>query len=106
MRPCFLCHTGEDPAKYCKLITEEIGRIRIAKQIDGVIVKADTLGSLEAMAEILKAQNVQVRIADVGDISKRDVIEASVVKTHEPLFGAILAFGVKTLPDAEQEASS
>ena len=104
--PLFAVPTGEDPAKYAKLITEEIGRIRIAKEIDGVIVKADTLGSLEAMAEILKANNVQVRIADVGDISKRDVIEASVVKTREPLVGAILAFGVKTLPDAEEEAKA
>lgn len=104
--PLFAVPAGEDPAKYAKLITEEIGRIRIAKEIEGVIVKADTLGSLEAMAEILKANNVQVRIADVGDISKRDVIEASVVKTREPLVGAILAFGVKTLPDAEEEATA
>src|SRR5208283_2097853 len=103
--PLFAVPSGEDPAKYAKLITEEIGRIRIAKEIEGVIVKADTLGSLEAMAEILKANNVQVRIADVGDISKRDVIEASVVKTREPLVGAILAFGVRTLPDAEEEAT-
>jgi translation initiation factor 5B len=104
--PLFAVPAGEDPAKYAQLITEEIGRIRIAKEIDGVIVKADTLGSLEAMAEILKANNVQVRIADVGDISKRDVIEASVVKTREPLVGAILAFGVKTLPDAAEEATA
>jgi translation initiation factor 5B len=104
--PLFAVPSGEAPAKYCKLITEEIGRIRIAKEIEGVIVKADTLGSLEAMAEILKANNVQVRIADVGDISKRDVIEASVVKTREPLVGAILAFGVKTLPDAQEEATA
>ena len=104
--PLLAVPAGEDVAKYCGLITEEIGRIRIAKEIDGVIVKADTLGSLEAMAEILKANNVQVRIADVGDISKRDVIEASVVKTHDPLSGAVLAFGVKTLPDAEQEAAA
>ena len=104
--PLFAVPAGEDPAKYAKLITEEIGRIRIAIEVDGVIVKADTLGSLEAMAEILKANNVQVRIADVGDISKRDVIEASVVKTREPLVGAILAFGVKTLPDAQEEATA
>ncbi|MGZ4850618.1 MAG: translation initiation factor IF-2 [Candidatus Bathyarchaeia archaeon] len=104
--PLFGVPTGEDPSTYCKLITEEIGRIRITKEIEGVIVKADTLGSLEAMAEILKTNNVQVRIADVGDISKRDVIEASVVKTCEPLVGAILAFGVKTLPDAEAEAAA
>lgn len=104
--PLFAVPAGEDPAKYARLITEEIGRIRIAKEIDGVIVKADTLGSLEAMAEILKANNVQVRIADVGDVSKRDVIEASVVKTREPLVGAILTFGVKTLPDAQEEAAA
>ena len=104
--PLFAVPSGEAPAKYAKLITEEIGRIRIAIEVDGVIVKADTLGSLEAMAEILKANNVQVRIADVGDISKRDVIEAAVVKAHEPLVGAILAFGVKTLPDAEEEAAA
>ncbi len=103
---CLLYPQGEDVSKYCNLITEEIGRIRITKEIDGVIVKADTLGSLEAMAEILKANNVQVRIADIGDISKRDVIEASVVKTRQPLVGAILAFGVKVLPDAEIEAEA
>jgi translation initiation factor 5B len=104
--PLFAVPPGEDPTKIAKLVTEEVGRIRIATEVDGVIVKADTLGSLEAMAEILKAHNVKVRIADVGDISKRDVVEASVVKTREPLVGAILAFGVRTLPDAEQEAIS
>ena len=104
--PLFAVQPGEDVAKYCKLITDEIGRIRITKEIDGVIVKADTLGSLEAVAEILKANNVQVRIADIGDISKRDIIEAAVVKQREPLVGAVLAFGVKTLPDAEVEAEA
>jgi translation initiation factor 5B len=104
--PLLAVPAGEDVAKYCNLITEEIGRIRITTETDGVIVKADTLGSLEAMAEILRSNNVQIRIADIGDISKRDVIEASVVKAHEPLVGAVLAFGVKTLPDAEAEAAA
>ena len=104
--PLFAVPPGEDVADYAKQVTEEVGRIRIKIEVDGVIVKADTLGSLEAMAEILKAKNVQVRIADVGDISKRDVIEASVVKSRQPLVGAILAFGVKTLPDAQQEAAA
>jgi len=104
--PLLAVPEGGKVEAYCSLITEEIGKIRITKEIDGVIVKADTLGSLEAMAEILKANNVQVRSADIGDISKRDVIEASVVKQREPLVGAILAFGVKTLPDAEIEAET
>jgi translation initiation factor 5B len=32
------------------------------------------------------------------------VVEASVVKAREPLSGVILAFGVRILPDAEEEA--
>jgi translation initiation factor 5B len=49
---------------------------------------------------------VQIRIADVGDVSKRDVVEASVVKAREPLAGVVLAFGVRILPDAEEEAAA
>ena len=104
--PLYAVPSGEDPAKYVKLVTEEIKKIRIATDVKGIVLKADTLGSLEAIAEILKQNNVPVRIADVGDVSKRDVVEASVVKTHEPLFGAVLAFNVKILPDAEEEASN
>jgi translation initiation factor 5B len=97
---------NEDPEKYANMIAEEIGRIRINTDTDGVVVKTDALGSLEAIAEILKQNNVPIRLADVGDVSKRDVAEAAAVKEHQPLYGAILAFNVKTLPDAEVEAAA
>jgi translation initiation factor 5B len=97
---------NERPQKYAKLISEEIEKIRIATDADGIVLKADTLGSLEAIAEILKENNVPIRLADVGDISKREIIEAAVVKEHEPLYGVVLAFNVRILPDAEQEAES
>jgi len=104
--PLYAVPQSEEPEKYAKLVVEEIEKIRIATDVEGVVLKADTLGSLEAIAEILKQNNVPVRIADVGDVSKRDVIEASVVKEHEPLYGAILAFNVKVLPDAEEAAAN
>ena len=104
--PLYAVPQSEEPEKYAKLVVEEIEKIRIATDVEGVVLKADTLGSLEAIAEILKQNNVPVRIADVGDVSKRDVTEASVVKEHEPLYGAILAFNVKVLPDAEEEAAN
>jgi translation initiation factor 5B len=104
--PLYAVPSGEGSAKYVKLVTDEIKKIRIATDLKGVVLKADTLGSLEATAEILKQNEVPVRIADVGDVSKRDVVEASVVKAREPLLGVILAFGVKILPDAEEEATN
>jgi translation initiation factor 5B len=104
--PLYAVPSGEECEKYAALVSEEINKIRIATDVKGIVLKADTLGSLEAIAEILKQNSVPVRIADVGDVSKRDVVEASVVKAHEPLFGAVLAFGVRILPDAEEEAAN
>ncbi|MEM2911328.1 MAG: translation initiation factor IF-2 [Candidatus Bathyarchaeia archaeon] len=104
--PLYAVPDGEPPDNYVKLVSEEIERIRIATDVNGVVLKADTLGSLEAIAENLKRNNVPVRLADVGDVSKRDVIEAAVVREHEPLYGVILAFNVKILPDAEEEAQN
>lgn len=103
--PLYGVSEGEEPEKYVRLVSEEIEKIRIVTNVEGIVLKADTLGSLEAIAENLKGNGVPIRLADVGDISKRDVTEASVVKEHEPLYGVILAFNVKILPDAEEEAS-
>ena len=103
--PLYAVAEGEGPGKYVHLVSEEIQKIRIATDVEGIILKADTLGSLEAIAENLKNNGVPIRLADVGDVSKRDVTEAAVVKEHEPLYGTILAFNVKVLPDAEEEAT-
>ena len=104
--PLYAVPESEDPQKFTKTISEEIKKIRIATDADGVILKADTLGSLEAIAGILRKNNISIRLADVGDISKRDIVEAAAVKEHEPLYGVVLAFEVKVLPDAEEEAAN
>jgi len=85
-------------------VSSELERLRISTDNVGVILKTDTLGSLEAILESLRARGVPVRLADIGDISRREVIEAVSVKYEEPLYGAILAFNVRLLPDAEREA--
>jgi translation initiation factor 5B len=102
--PLYVVPPEEDTDKYMELVSEEVGKLRVVTDVEGVILKTDALGSLEAIAEILKRENVPIRLADVGDISKRDVTEAVVVKEHEPLYGAILAFNVKVLQDAQEEA--
>lgn len=104
--PLYAVPHDEELEKYTKLVLEEIERIRIVTDINGVVLKADTLGSLEAIAESLRRNDVPIRLADVGDVSKRDVTEAMVVKEHEPLYGVVLAFHVNVLPDAEEEAAN
>ena len=85
-------------------ITSEMDRLRVQTDQTGIILKTDTLGSLEAIVESLRMKDVPIRLADIGDVSRRDVMEALSVKHEEPLYGAILAFNVKPLPDAEREA--
>jgi len=102
--PLYVVPVDSQPEAFAKLVSEELEKLRVATDIDGVVLKTDTLGSLEAIAEGLKRNNVPIRLADVGDVSKRDVTEASVVREHELLYGVVLAFNVKTLPDAEREA--
>lgn len=104
--PLYVVPSEDRLEEYVKSVSEEVGKLRIAIDVDGVVLKTDALGSLEAIAESLRQINVPIRLADVGEVSKRDVMEANVVKEHEPLYGVILAFNVKTLPDAEEEAKN
>jgi translation initiation factor 5B len=70
------------------------------------VLKTDTLGSLEAVTEALSRHGVQIRLADIGDVSKRDIVEAEAVSQEDRLLAAVLAFNVRILPDAEQEAAA
>ncbi|MHA1973790.1 MAG: translation initiation factor IF-2 [Candidatus Hodarchaeales archaeon] len=85
-------------------IKEELASILIETDEAGVIVKADTLGSLEALVNFLKDSNIQIRFAAVGNISKKDVYQASLSKEKNESYGVILGFRTKILPDAEDEA--
>ncbi len=90
-------------------IEEAVNRVRretginIETQEEGVIIKADALGSLEALAYELKQEGIPIKMADIGDISKRDIVNAQTI--GNPLYRVILGFNVKILPDAEKEAS-
>lgn len=84
-------------------ILQEIDSIKIDTREMGVLVKADTLGSLEALVNMLKDLDIPIRTADIGDVSRRDVINASLVKKEDSLHGVIIAFNVKVLPSAAEE---
>lgn len=89
-----------------KEVQEEVNAVRVARDVVGVVVKADTLGTLEALVNYLRRFNVPVRYADVGPVVRRDIVEASIVRSADRLRAAVLAFNVKVTEDAEVEAKS
>ncbi|MDD5503098.1 MAG: translation initiation factor IF-2, partial [Candidatus Thermoplasmatota archaeon] len=87
-----------------KALMEEIAaesKITIETSDKGLFIKADTIGSLEALASEMKEKGIAVRKAEVGDISKRDINETAALT--DPMQKAIFAFNVKVLPDAEMD---
>lgn len=68
---------------------------------EGVIIKADAIGSLEGLAFELDDEDIPILRAGVGDVSKKDVSDAKAI--DEPLYRSILAFNVDVLPDAREE---
>ena len=73
-------------------------------QTSGVVLKCDTIGSLEAIVDLLKKANVAIRMADIGNITRRDVVEAAAVRETDRYLGVMLGFNVKVLEDAQKEA--
>ncbi|OYT67285.1 translation initiation factor IF-2 [ANME-1 cluster archaeon ex4572_4] len=97
--------TGGNLESVVKEVKGEIEEMRTEMETspEGIIIKADTMGSLEALSLELKAVGVgKVKKAEVGNISKRDVIDAVAVK--DGFLRVILGFNVGVLPDAKEAA--
>jgi translation initiation factor 5B len=86
-------------------VQEEVSSIRIQRDSSGIVVKTDTLGSLEAVTQFLQDRKVPVRVADVGNIVKRDIVEAKAAGDTDPLNAVVLGFNVKFAPDIEDLAA-
>ncbi len=94
----------EDKNAAISKIEDELANILVETDDAGVIVKADALGSLEALVNFLKDSNIQIRFAAVGNITKKDIYQASLSKEENETYGIILGFRAAILSDAKDEA--
>ncbi len=94
-----------DEAKDLKQSLEsEMKSVFIDTETTGLIVKCDTIGSLEAITEMLRRQQIPISKADIGPVTRRDVMEAKAIKEKDRHLGVVLAFNVKIFSDAQTEA--
>ena len=100
-------YATSDPSEidgFKNLIEDEMQSVFINTETNGVIVKCDAIGSLEALIEMLRRKQVPISKADIGPVTRRDVLEAMAVKENDRHLGVVLAFNVKVLQDAETES--
>lgn len=83
-----------------ELVEKEVKDVMIDTDNEGLIIKADSLGSLEAMIKLLKERKIPIKRASIGKISKKDLAEAG-AETN-PLNKVILGFNV----NAEESVSN
>ncbi|MCS7126147.1 MAG: translation initiation factor IF-2 [Aigarchaeota archaeon] len=104
--PLYVIPSQDMESEILEKIKNEIGEFMITTDKIGLVLKADTLGSLEAATLYLHEKGIPVRRADIGEISKRDIVEAEIVRLKNEFLGAILAFNVRVEPDLETEANN
>ncbi|MEK6906162.1 MAG: GTP-binding protein [Nanoarchaeota archaeon] len=76
-----------------EIFKKEIGEsIKTEKQ--GIIIKADSLGSLEALLFLLKQSNIPVLKAGIGNINKNDLISAKANLDINEIDSLIIGFNV------------
>ena len=87
-------------------LLKEIEDITISTEDEGILVKADTLGSLEAIVKLLKEINIPIREADIGDVNRRDIINSSIALSENESLGAIIAFNVDVHPNSVEDLNN
>ncbi len=90
---------NEKEKEIIKELQQEIDEVTIDTDNEGIIAKADTLGSLEALISLLKDKNVKIKKAAIGNITKNDIAEAS--SNEDPLNQVVVGFNVKVLEESK-----
>ena len=95
--PIRTAQTFEEAEQLLNELEKEKEEIEIKTENDGLILKADTVGSLEALISIFK--NYPIKSATIGHVTKFDVMNADASKD---IFNKVLiAFNSKILEDAD-----
>ena len=81
-------------------IRREMEEINVNLSLEGLIIKADTIGALEALCKELEEREIGVMRAEVGPVSRHDLIDAGTIKNR--YYRVLLAFNTPILPDAAE----
>ncbi|MDD1711286.1 MAG: translation initiation factor IF-2 [Methanoregulaceae archaeon] len=87
-----------DPGSVIEQIKREMEEIKVKLSPEGLVIKADTIGALEAICNELESRDIGVMRAEVGPVSRHDLIEVETIKN--PYYRVLLAFNTQILPDA------
>ncbi|MBW3013437.1 translation initiation factor IF-2 [Candidatus Woesearchaeota archaeon] len=89
----------EEVEQISEEIQEQVEEVVVEVDQEGLILKADTLGSLEAMITMFRQKNIPIRRATIGDVTKKDVLLAVSNREQDPFSACVLGFSVNAPQD-------
>jgi len=92
----------ENQEEFKESLRKEIGELLFEKDEVGAIVKADSLGSIEAIERLFKNHAIPLKKAGIGKVTKQDVLEAKALKEKDKYAGVIFAFNTGFEDDVKQ----
>lgn len=93
----------KDKSQYIEELKKDVETVSFEKDIEGVIVKADALGSLEALINVLRYKNIEIKEAGIGNVLKKDVLLAETMPKEKRI---IFAFNVNVDDEIKDFAKS
>ncbi|MDD1681574.1 MAG: translation initiation factor IF-2, partial [Methanoregula sp.] len=96
--PFFVVRNNRDEVE--ARIKKEMTEIHVNLSEEGIAIKADTIGALEALCKELEGKGISIMRAEVGPVSRLNLIETETVKN--PTHRVLLSFNTPILPDAAE----
>jgi len=94
--PLVSCANDEESISSAKeKCQQEVEEVLLDTGKQGIIIKADSLGSLEAVVKLFGEKGLKIRKASLGAITKKDVADAESNYEAEPLLSVIIGFNVE-----------
>jgi len=85
----------DEKEKVCEMdVQEQVNEVLIETEKEGIVIKADTLGSLEALITLIKEKGFTIRKATLGNVTKKDIIDAESNYEADRTQAVVLAFNV------------
>jgi translation initiation factor 5B len=99
--------SGKDIETLKQEVKKEVGEIIVEdNEEEGVIIKADTLGGLEALKNLLEEKEIPISSSSLGDLTKKDLSKLETMKDKDVFHGIILGFNVKIPSEIEELAKN
>jgi len=93
----------EDLEDVKREVQEEVGEVvKEEGEEIGVLIKADTIGGLEALETLLREKQIPFSSALLGDVTKKDFSKLESIKEKDEFYGVLLGFNIKMPPDLEE----